>query len=121
WTLSISANRPIERSAGMQFIWPRFAERERDLANKLGLPLPLSTVELPTHLQAGTPLPDLTLCQVKDADQAADVCLMVLQQVFACYEERWLWITDIAARDHWPNPLPKPAGWPPLGSASGEA
>jgi hypothetical protein len=120
WRISIHANRPIERSAEMHFIWPRFAERERDLANRLGLPAPLSTVSLPPHLTRGARLPDLTVCPVRDAEQAADVCLLVIQQVFTSGEERWLWITDVVAREDWPNPLPTPNVWPPVGNASGE-
>ena len=112
WSATISANRPIEPSARMQFTWPRFAERERALARELNLPAPLSTVELPPEFREGPPLPDLTVCDVEDADQAADLCLTVLKRVFACPDASWLWITDIFERSNWPDPLPRPDGWP---------
>jgi hypothetical protein len=60
----------------------------------------------------------LTVCPVRDPQQAADVCLTELRQVFTVGEESWLMITDIAAREDWPDPLPKPAIWPPAGGAS---
>jgi hypothetical protein len=120
WSITYQANRPSKRSAEMHFIWPSFAERERDLANRLGLPAPLSTVRLPAHLTGGPRLPDLTVCPVRDAEQAANLCLMVLQQVFACDEAKWLWITDARARNERPDPLPRPNVWPPGRSASGE-
>ena len=120
WRINVQANRPIERSAEMHFIWPRFGESERDLAHRLGLPAPLSTVKLPIHLSGGARLPDLTVCPIRDPEQAAEVCLMVLEQVFTSREERWLWITDVVAREAWPNPLPKPNVWPPVAKASGE-
>jgi hypothetical protein len=113
WSVTIQPNRPSVRSAELHFIWPSFTERELDLAQRLGLPAPLSTVKLPAQFTGGPRLPDLTVCAISDAEQAADLCLMVLQQVFACGEMEWLWITDVVARERWPSPLPKPEVWPP--------
>jgi hypothetical protein len=119
WSITIQANRPSKRSAEMHFIWPSFGERERDLANKLGIPDPLSTVKLPAQFAGGPRLPDLTVCPITDGEQATELCLRVIQHVFASGEMEWLWITDVVAKEKWPNPLPKPDIWPPRPSALG--
>ena len=108
--VTISAIDPTIRVAEMQFIWPSFGEREQVLAKVLGLPAPLSTVELPAHLRGSDPLPPVTLCPVKDVDGAARLCLNVLHEVFGLPDVRWLWITDKGPHE-WPAPLPKPADW----------
>jgi hypothetical protein len=108
WQVIISARAPMIRAAEMHFVWPCFGDRERELTKKLGLPAPLSTVELPAHLRGDDPLPPYTVCPVKEVEGAASLCLGVLHEVFGLPYDRWLWITD-KGRHEWPNPLPKPA------------
>jgi hypothetical protein len=107
WSITVQANHPIQRTARMQFIWPRFTERERVLASELGLPPPLSTVAIPPQFRGGPPLPDVTVCDVEEIDQAVDLCLTVLERVFDTPVVCWLWITDIPDKRNWPNPLPR--------------
>ncbi len=47
------------------------------------------------------------------AKQAASDVIRVMTEVFALGEEPWLWTFNSEDADEWPNPLPKPAVWPP--------
>jgi hypothetical protein len=95
WSITVQASHPIQRTTRMQLIWPRFGEHERNLARQIGLPLPLSTVELSPLFPKDPPPPDVTVCEISDADQATELCHTVLERVFVCPPERWLRITGI--------------------------
>lgn len=118
----------LVRWANVQFDWPGDGDRERAIAERLGLPAPTWTTERRLRLsqpQLPTPgrkrkrdydtvrVPPNALCPVTDTDQATDLCLAVLSEVFSVPDDRWLWIFDLPFNtDEWPNAIQKPDGWP---------
>ncbi|WP_165075659.1 hypothetical protein [Paludisphaera rhizosphaerae] len=122
----------LVRTAFMHFDWPAAGERERIIAEKLGLPPPewktVQRLRIDTKgpwqrrdLQSGkrqreyeaVQVPPYAICAVKDADQAVNLCLAVLEEVFGIPDSQWLWVTDLPDnQDQWPVSLTRPEQWP---------
>jgi hypothetical protein len=53
--------------------------------------------------------------QAMHARRAAEDVLRVMEEVYLLGPCAWLWTSHVDDPDQWPDPLPRPAVWPPAG------
>jgi hypothetical protein len=92
----------------MVFSWPATGDRERAIAERLGLPAPTSTVHRGRNPFTGEPFEIRSCeasCEIGDIDRAVSLCLAVLHDIHGISEGRRFRITDaFDDPDEWPIP-----------------
>jgi hypothetical protein len=77
----------------MVFSWPEIGDRERAIAERLGLPAPTITVQTGRNPFTGGPFQirsSGTSCEIGDIDHAASLCLEVMRELYGIPEDRRL-------------------------------